>query len=377
MVACVGMAPCNCRRRIFCAGEARITRKRGQRRLRAPVLHAQRKPFAQRCDDVHADRQSGQDGRPPEQANGSAHHVWRSSSEFSLAKLRGRRKCRDSRGVPRPRRSQHERRAGLARTGCRRRSIRRKSGPDLGGAAVPARRMVECQQQLGGHAIRFARGKGGAVRLAHESAAAAGGIPDPLLWRRPRCERRLGHDPVERVGEVGDQLSVRDGRLQRAVAALRRHGDVLLRGRTGQLIFERKGRRGRDAVCRQRRQAQPDHAHARRRKHRLAAPGVGPCVRWAAAGLHDLSVVVEQRPRGLPIGSGRSVEQYTKCGHRQWKGHRSRRSLRDRVGFEDAAQRAYSSVCQTTIGHSRPSRRSSARACARVSPWRARTLTRK
>jgi hypothetical protein len=74
--------------------------------------------------------------------------------------------------------------------------------------------------------------------------------------------------------------------------------------------------------------------------------------------LQAMPVRVEQRPRVGAGGERRIFEDDAENGHgEQW-----------RLQAASVTAGDYSSVCQTTTGYSRPSRLSSARACAIASP---------
>ena len=190
------------------------------------------------------------------------------------------------------------------------RCVRHEGQLDAGGTAACTRGMIECQHQFVGHAVRRSGGKRRAIRLAHETPACARREPAPMLQWRRRRECRFGQDAVEFVGELGDETAVGDDRLDGAVGALRRYGDVLFVGGTSQLVLEGEGGRGRYAVGGQRRQMQADDAHTGRGQHGFTALRRGPRLRRTAAGLNDAFAVVEQRPCVRTAGGGSSVEQY-------------------------------------------------------------------
>ena len=122
--------------------------------------------------------------------------------------------------------------------------------------------MFEGKRQFRRHPTVLTGCKCRTVGLAHESAIGAGNIPAPMLRRRSPSKCGFGHDAFKASGELGDQPAVGDDRLDRSVGALRGHRDVLLVGRTGQLVFKCKGGRCRHTIRRQRRQLELDDAHA-------------------------------------------------------------------------------------------------------------------
>ena len=202
--------------------------------------------------------------------------------------------------------------------------------------------------------MRRAQCERAAIRFAHEPSAGVRRIPPPDVRGRNRGHGRFGHNAREFPLQWREQRTRGDGDLDAAIAPARRRDQMLLVRGTGQLVLECKRRRRGDAVRRHRRQhdlGKPDRGSG---EYGFAAIGGGPGRRSAVTGAYVAFLRVEQRPRVVARERRRLRQQYAQDGH----------------GF-------YSRVCQTTTGHSRPSRFRSARACAMASPWRERTLTRK
>ena len=242
---CVGVAPRDRRRRILAADRAGVPCNRGQRRPDPPRVDAQRNPFTDRCEHVQRDCQRRQHRRPANQPRPRVAER-RGAREFALAQVRRRGEGRAAAAPSATAIGTNEVPVCRARSAAR--CVRDEGHFDAGGTAARARYMIEREHQLRETPSCAPVANVEPSGLRTKAATCARCIPSPMPWRRRGASAGSARMRSNWDGEVGDQAAACDDRLDCTVGTLRRYGDVLLFGGTGQLILERKCGRGPDAV---------------------------------------------------------------------------------------------------------------------------------